>query len=94
MSHSKGIIRCSCANVFYPVQAIQWSKCKLTRFSTYFRFEFFSECIRGALKTLWRAICSPRACSWTTLAESNHAYAVFFLHTAWLVIYASLSKYT
>jgi len=39
------------------------------------------------------ATCRPRACSWTTLAESNYAYAVF-LHTAWLVVYVSLWKYT
>jgi len=54
--------------------------------------KFCSECFRGALKTLWRATCSPRACSWTTLTESNHTYTVF-LYTAWLVIYASLWKY-
>jgi len=34
------------------------------------------------------------ACSWITLAESNCVYAVFFLHTAWLVVYVSLWKYT
>jgi len=26
------------------------------------------ECVRGPLKTLWRATCGPRACSWTTLS--------------------------
>jgi len=33
--------------------------------------KFFSECFRGPLKMVERATCSPRACSWTTLAESN-----------------------
>jgi len=39
MVHRKGIIHRSCANALYPVHAIQWDKCSLTRFSTYFRFE-------------------------------------------------------
>jgi len=29
--------------------------------------KIFPECFRGPLKTLWRATCGPRACSWTTL---------------------------
>jgi len=29
--------------------------------------KIFPECFRGPLKTLWRAICGLRACSWTTL---------------------------
>jgi len=42
MVHRKGIIHCSCTNALYPARAIQWDKCNLTRFSTYFRFEGFS----------------------------------------------------
>jgi len=63
MAHRKSSIHCSCTNALYPAQAIQWNKCNLTRFSTNFKFEVFSECFRGPLKTLWLAICSPRACS-------------------------------
>jgi len=60
MVHRKGIIRCSFANAFYPVQAIQWDKCNLTHFSTYFRFEDFSW-------MLLRATYGPRSCCRTTL---------------------------
>jgi len=42
MVHRKGSIHCSCANVLYPEQAIQWDKCNYTRFSTNFRYEDFS----------------------------------------------------
>jgi len=42
MVRRKGSIHCSCANAHYAVQAIQWDKCNLSRFSTNFRFEDFS----------------------------------------------------
>jgi len=29
--------------------------------------KIFLEFFHGPLKTLWRATCRPRACSWTTL---------------------------
>jgi len=77
MVHRKRIIHCSCANPLYPAQAVQWNKCILTRFSTNFKFEVFSECFCGPLKTLWLATCSPRTCSWTTRTKSNYTYAVF-----------------
>jgi len=34
MVHRKGVVNCTCANVLYLVQAIQWDKCNFTRFST------------------------------------------------------------
>jgi len=42
MMHKKGFVNFSCANALYTAQAIQWDKCNLTRFSTYFKFEDFS----------------------------------------------------
>jgi len=53
MLHRKGIIHCSCENPLYPAEAIQLNKCNLTRFATNFKFEVFSEILRGPLKTLW-----------------------------------------
>jgi len=67
MGHRKDITQYSFANTLYPAQAIQRDKCNFTRFSTKFRFEYFSECFRGPLKTLWRATCGRRACTWATL---------------------------
>jgi len=78
MVHRKGSIHCACADALCPAKAIQRNKCNLIRFSANFKFEVFSECFRGPPKTLWRATCGPRACSWTTLTSSNHAYVVFF----------------
>ena len=34
--------------------------------------KMFPECFRGPLKTLWRATCGPRACSWTILIYLQH----------------------
>jgi len=63
----KCIIRCSCANVLDPAQAIPWNKCNLTRFWTNFKFEDFFWMVP-------RATCSARACSWlnqTTPLQSS-----------------------
>ena len=42
MVYIKFYIHFSFANTHYPVQANQWDKCNLTRFSTNFRFKVFS----------------------------------------------------
>jgi len=42
MGHRKDITQYSFANTLYPAQAIQRDKCNFTRFSTKFRFEYFS----------------------------------------------------
>jgi len=34
--------------------------------------KIFLEFFHGPLKTLWRATCRPRACSWTTLHYFYH----------------------
>jgi len=64
MFHTKGIIHWSCANALYLTQAIQRDKCNLTRFIRFQDLKIFPECFRGPMKTLWRATCGPRACTW------------------------------
>jgi len=50
------------------IQCKQFSKTNVTlhAFEQISDFKTFPECFRGPLKTLWRATCGPRACSWTT----------------------------
>jgi len=43
----------------------------LDAFQQISNLKVFLECFRGPLKTLWRATCGPRACSWTTLLYST-----------------------
>ena len=56
--------------------------------------KFFSEWYRRPLKMLWPATRSPWACSWTTLAESNYAYAAFFTHCVACYICKLVEIYT
>jgi len=55
MVHRKGSIHCSCTNVLYPAQAIQWDKYNLTRFSNISHLQIFPECFCRSLKMLWPA---------------------------------------
>jgi len=74
----KGSICCSCASALYSLFSANnsvrqmkphsWDKWNLTRFSKYFKFKDFPECVRGPLETVWWATCGSRACSWTTLS--------------------------
>jgi len=59
------------------IQRKQFNEANVTShvFQQISNLKFFSECFREQLKTAGRATCSPRACSWTTLAWSNYAYA-------------------
>jgi len=52
------------------IQQKQFNETNVTShaFQQISNLKFFSECFCGPLKTVGRATCSPRACSWTTLA--------------------------
>jgi len=51
------------------IQLNQFSETNVTSlvFQQISDLKIFPECFRGLLKTLWWAMCCPRACSWTTL---------------------------
>jgi len=51
------------------IQRKQFSKTIVTShaFQQISGLKIFPECFCGSLKTLWRATCGRRACSWTTL---------------------------
>jgi len=57
-------------NLYTESVFLLW-KCTLSKTSHAFQqisdLKIFPECFRGPLKTLWRATCRPRACSWMTL---------------------------
>jgi len=49
---------CSYANALHPAQVVQWDKCNLTRFSTNFRFDYFSWMLLRATENAVAA-CGP-----------------------------------
>jgi len=57
----------SCSNALYPAQVIQWANVTSHGFQQISDLKIFPEYFPGPMKTLWRATCGPRACSWTTL---------------------------
>jgi len=52
---------------FIPLKQFNETNAISHAFQHISNLKIFSKCFRGPLKTLWRATCSAKACSWSTL---------------------------